>query len=361
MRAFLLPVLVTAALAADKVPAGATFYKDVLPVLQKNCQTCHRPGEAAPMSFLTYKDTRPWARAMREAVLSRKMPPWFADAKVGYFTNDRSLKQDEIDTLVDWANNGAKEGKAEDAPPPVKFAEGWIIGQPDIVFDMPKPVDIAASGTIEYTYMIVPTNFTEDKWVQFAELRPGARSVVHHYIAFVREPGSRWMREYPIGEAFIPKRRGNNNSGNNNSGGGNNANRDNSGGGFGGEFLTGFAPGAPPEMLRDGQAKRIKAGSDLVLQLHYTANGKVASDRARIGMIFAKNPPTQRVITLAAQNGRFVIPPGDPNHAVSGAITLHGEGELVAMLPHMHLRGKSMEMRAVYPTGETEKLLWVPN
>jgi len=381
MRVCLLPVVVTFAWAADKVPGDVTFYKDVLPVLQKNCQTCHRPGEAAPMSFLTYKDTRPWARAMREAVLSRKMPPWFADAKVGHFTNDRSLKQDEIDTLVHWANNGAKEGKAKDAPAPVKFAEGWIIGQPDVVFEMPKPIDVAASGTIEYTYMIIPTNFTEDKWVQFAELRPGARSVVHHYIAFVREPGSRWMREYPIGEAFIPKRGGNNNSGNNNSGGGNNAgrgnagggnagggnagggnnNRDNSGGGFGGEFLTGFAPGAPPEMLRDGQAKLIKAGSDLVLQLHYTANGKVASDRARIGMIFAKNPPAQRVITLAAQNGRFVIPPGDPNHVVSGAITLHGEGELVAMLPHMHLRGKSMEMRAVYPTGETEKLLWVPN
>jgi hypothetical protein len=362
-----LSALAAGALAATK-PSDVTFHRDVAPVLQKNCQSCHRPGEAAPMSLLTYKEARPWAKAMREAVLARRMPPWFADSKVGHFTNDRSLSQADIDTLVHWASNGAKEGNPKHAPAPLKFTEGWIIGQPDVVFEMPMEVAVPASGTIEYTYIIIPTNFTEDKWVQLAEIRPGSRPVVHHVIAFVRDPGNRWLREYPVGEPFIPRRERRSaqpaaprdgagpaqapQQGERREGGGEQ---------FNGEFLTGFAPGAPPEMLRDGQAKLIKKGSDLVFQLHYTANGKPATDRTKVGLIFAKQPPAQRVVTLAAQNGRFVIPPGDPAHVVTGSITLHGETELISVLPHMHLRGKSMEMRAVYPNGETEKLLWVPN
>jgi len=351
--------LTAAAVAANRVPAEVTFHKDVLPVLQKNCQTCHRPGEAAPMSLLSYKDARPWAKAMREAVLSRRMPPWFADSNVGHFTNDRTLSQIEVETLVNWANQGAREGSLKDAPAPVKFAEGWIIGQPETVIEMPTSVEIPAAGTIEYTYVIIPTGLTEDRWVQRAEVRPGNRLLVHHVIAFVREPKSKWMREYPVGEPFIPKKRGGEaRSGENQN---RNENRNREDDGFGGEFLTGFAPGSPPEILRPGQGKLLKAGSELVLQLHYTANGKVGSDRTKVGIIFAKEPPVQRVLTLAAANNKFVIPPGAASHAVDGAITLHADSELISMLPHMHLRGKSMEIRAVYPTGEKEALVWVPN
>jgi mono/diheme cytochrome c family protein len=337
--------VISAATAASK-SSEVTFYKDVLPVLQKNCQQCHRAGEAAPMQLFTYKEARPWAKAMREAVITRKMPPWFADPHVGKFTNDRSMSEAEIDTIVKWADSGAKEGNAKDAPPPREFASGWIIGTPDVVYEMPEPYDVPSSGTIDYTYYIVPTGFTEDKWVQLAEARPGNRSVVHHIIAFARDPNSKWMREYPVGKAFVP----------------NKSNRGSGEGGMGGgEFISGFAPGAPPEMLRQGQAKLIKAGSDIVFQMHYTTNGKAATDRSKVGLIFAKEKPTHRVLTLAAQNGKFVIPPGAPAHSVDGAITLQGDAELISMLPHMHLRGKSMEMRAVYPTGEMEKLLWVPN
>jgi hypothetical protein len=340
-KAVALPLTLAAiAAAAGSVPANPTFYKDVLPVLQRNCQECHRAGEAAPMPFFTYEQTRPWAKAMRNAVLKRSMPPWFADPHVGKFTNERSLTQTQIDTLVAWADTGAKAGNPADAPGPRQFAEGWRIDQPDVIFEMPEAYEVPSTGTIEYTYFIVPTNFTEDKWISMAEARPGDRSVVHHIIAFIREPGSKWLREYPAGKGFVPKK----------------------GGAEGmGEFLTGYAPGAPPEVLRSGQAKLVKAGSDVVFQMHYTANGKSVRDRSRVGFVFAKQPVQQRVITLAATNRKFVIPPGAPNHAVDGAITLYQPAELISLLPHMHLRGKSMEVRAVYPTGETEKLLWVPN
>lgn len=318
----------------------ATFYKDVLPVLQKNCQECHRPGEAAPMSFLSYAETRPWAKAIRQAVLSKKMPPWFADPHVGKFTNERSLSTAERDMLVAWADSGATAGDPKDGPAPRTFTTGWTIGTPDVVFDMPETYSVPDSGTIEYTYFIVPTGFTANKWVQMAEARPGNRTVVHHIIAYVRTPESKWMRSYPVGKAFVPNRKGDHEGPS--------------------EFLTGYAPGAPPESLRPGQAKLIPAGSDIVFQMHYTAAGKAATDRSKVGLVFAKETPAQRVTTLSVANGKFAIPPGADNHRVDASMTLQADSEMIALLPHMHLRGKSFEMRAIYPTGETEALLRVP-
>ena len=336
-------ILSTISVLSAANPAGVkpTFHKDIVPILQKNCQGCHRSGEAVPMPLMSYTDARPWAKAMKLAVLSRKMPPWFADPHVGTFANDRRMSESEIATLAAWVDAGAPEGRAKDAPPPRVFAEGWMIGKPDVVYEMPEEADVPASGTIEYTYFIVPTGFTEDKWVQFAESRPGNRALVHHIIVYSREPGSKWLAGYPAGKAFIPNHRGG------------------SGNDFG-QFITGFAPGSPPEALREGQGKLIKAGSDLVFQMHYTANGKAGKDRSRVGLVFSRQEPTQRVITLAAVNSKFVIPPGAPAHVVDGSMTLHQDTELIGLFPHMHLRGKSMEMRAAYPDGQVEKLLWVP-
>jgi hypothetical protein len=175
------------------VSSSVTFNKDVLPVLQKNCQTCHRPGETAPASFLSYESTRPWAKAIKTAVLSKKMPPWFADPHVGKFANDRSLSEADIHTLVSWVDAGAPEGDAKDAPRPLEWVEGWRIGQPDVVLSMPIEYKVPASGTIDYQYIVIPTGFTEDKYVQVAEARPGNTKLVHHIIAFVREPGNPWM------------------------------------------------------------------------------------------------------------------------------------------------------------------------
>ena len=313
---------------------AVTFSKDVAPILAKNCQGCHRPGEAAPMSLLTYQEARPWAKAIREAVILKRMPPWDADPHVGNFSNDRSLSQSEIDKVVAWADGGALEGDPKMAPKPARFVDGWNIGTPDLVLEMPVEYQVPASGTIRYEYFDIPTKFTEDKWVQMAEVRPGNRAVVHHVIAFVKEPKK-------PGEAPAARegRRGRED---------------------GREFLVGYAPGSVPEVMAPGQAKLIKAGSEIVFQVHYTANGTAAVDRSKIGLTFAKEPPRQRVMTLQAGNHDFVIPAGAENEEVEARMTLRSDVTLTSLFPHMHLRGKDFEYRVVMPDGRKETLLRVP-
>lgn len=359
MRVVLFGVLCAAAASAASVPTQVTFYKDVLPVLENNCQTCHRPGEAAPMTFLSYESTRPWAKAIKSAVLSRKMPPWFADPHVGKWSNDRSLSAADINTLVAWADTGAKAGDPKDAPAPMQFIEGWRIPTPDKVIEMPAEFPVPASGAIDYQYIVIPTGFTEDKYVQFAEARPGNPKLVHHIIAFIREPGNPWLRDAKPGIPFVPREVARQKA---------NEPKDTSAkpqerrpeGTFSGEFLAGYAPGTIPQLLKPGQAKLVKAGSDIVLQLHYTADGKPGLDRSRVGLVFAKQQPREKVLTLAASTMNFEIPAGAPGHRVDSKIKLYEDATLISLLPHMHLRGKSFEYRAVYPTGETEKLLVVP-
>jgi hypothetical protein len=359
-----------AAMAATTASTPVTFNQDILPILQKECQGCHRPGEVAPMSFLTYQDTRPWAKAIKTAVLTKKMPPWFADPGYGHFSNERKLTDAKIGTLVRWADDGAPEGSANQRPAPVEFVEGWNIGKPDKVLDMPQPFAVPAQGTIEYQYILIPGGFTQDTWVTAAEVRPGNRAVLHHVIAFVRPPGSKWMKEAKPGVPFVPvvhKRDAN--------GAGVGVERqtadpqkrtERSGDGEGGgiassEFLTGYAPGLQPQRFDLGHgAKLIPAGSDIVLQMHYTANGKAATDLTKIGLVLAKQPPQRRYLTMNATQARFAIPPGDPNYEVKSQVTLQDTSELVWLMPHMHLRGKDFEFRAVYPTGESETLLKVP-
>ena len=337
-------VLALPMLAASNPPT-VTFSKDVEPVLQKNCQGCHRPGEAAPFSLLTYEQARPWAKAMKEAVRLKKMPPWFADPHYGKFSNDRSLAQKDADILAAWADAGAPEGDPKDLPARVDFVEGWSIPKPDVVFELPRAYDIPATGTIEYQKVIVPSGFTEDKWVQFAEARPDDRAHVHHMILFIREPESHWLRGIKAGEFFVaPKVK--------------DETVDTSA--LPSDFLVGYAPGQPPEILPPGQAKLVKAGSDLVLEIHYTTNGKAGRDRSKFGLVFAKEPPKQRVLTLSATNGTFRIPPGDPNYKVDAAFELGTAVKLASVHPHMHGRGKDFEYRIVYPTGETQTILRVP-
>jgi len=343
MRILISGLAAAALCAAATTSTPVTFYKDALPVLQKNCQSCHRTGEAAPMQFTSYESTRPWAKAIKTAVASKKMPPWFADPHYGKFANDRSLSEADIKTLVAWVEGGAIAGDPKDAPKPIQFAEGWQIGKPDHVFEIPNAVPVPASGTIDYQYVVMPSGFTEDRYVQFAEARPTDREHCHHIIAFIREPGSPWMKNAPIGVAFVPER------GKDGGGGGN------------GDFLAGYAPGTIPSLMKPGQAKLVKAGSDIVFQLHYTANGKPGSDKSRVGVIFSKVKPTERILTLAATNPKFAIPPGDPNFRVDSKITLQDDSTLIMMLPHMHLRGKSFDFRITYPDGKQEKILNVPN
>jgi hypothetical protein len=329
-------------------PPPVTFDKDVAPILEKKCQGCHRPGEAAPFSLLTYEQARPWAKAMKEAVRLKKMPPWFADPHYGKFSNDYSLAPKEVDTIAAWADAGAPQGDPKDLPAPVSFVEGWSIPKPDVVFQPPRPFEIPASGTIEYQKIIVPSGFTEDKWVQFAEARPGDRAHIHHMILFVREPGSHWLQGSKPGVFFVAPKPNPDEAVDTSS--------------LPSDFLVGYAPGQPAVRLPPGQAKLIKAGSDLVLEIHYTTNGTAATDQgSKFGLVFSREAPKERSLTLSATNGTFKIPPGDPNYKVDSEFQLGTTVKLAALHPHMHGRGKDFQYRVVYPTGETQTLLSVPH
>jgi hypothetical protein len=331
-----------------------TFHKDVEPILQKRCQGCHHPGDIGPMSLTTYEQVRPWAKAIRTAVLQKKMPPWYADPSHGKFLNDRSLAQSEIDTLTSWVDGGALEGHSKDAPAPLEFADGWHIGKPDAVIRIPQPFHIPASGTMPYQYIVVPTNFTEDKWVQAVEVRPSNRKVVHHINLsatppsarggarptgfFTSDAEARMLAALKPGQEppqFAAAREG--------------------------DLLETFVPGGLPPELQPGQAKLVKAGSSLMFQLHYTTTGKPEEDQTSVGFIFAKQPPRERIKSILVYNTHFTIPAGANNSLVGARAEVLYDVKMVSILPHMHLRGKDFQVRAIYPSGESEILLRVPN
>jgi hypothetical protein len=326
--------------------AAPTFYKDVLPLLQDHCQSCHRSGEVAPMPLVTYEQTRPWAGAIAHAVEMKMMPPWFADARFGHFANDSSLTEQQISTISAWAAAGAPAGQSSDAPPPKRWTDGWNIAQPDLVVKMPKPVSIPAGGEVEYTYEIVPTNFAEDRWVRMSEFRPGSPANVHHAVVYIRPPDSQWLRHAPVGEPFtastlkdpIERRQAHETTS---------------------DLLLVYAPGSSPDQWPEGMAKFIPAGSDLVFQMHYTTNGHAAEDLTSIGIVFAKNPPKERVITLQLNNHSLIIPPGADDFRVEVQGTLPNDATLLSLFPHMHLRGKRFEYDIVHDDGSVEVLLRV--
>jgi hypothetical protein len=349
------------AMAADISSPTVTFNKDVLPILQRNCQTCHRPGQVAPMSFLTYQSTRPWAKAMKAAVASRKMPPWFADPQVGHFSNDRSLKPDEIDAIAKWADNGAPEGDAKDAPPAVQWPEGWQI-QPDIIVKGPT-TEVPAhpkNNVIEWVSVTVPSGFTEDTWITSVQIKPEFPAVTHH-ICLGFSPHN------PDVEYFVPewqdKERGEDGS----------ALPDK------GPTFGRFPPRArsmaedcylPGNIAADyrgfNAAKLVPAGSDINLNLHYTPNGTAVTDHVQIGFTVAKEPPQRRYLSLnssAPTNPKlFAIPPNDPNwQSPPAEVVFDQDVELVSMMPHMHVRGKDTTYTLEYPDGRKEVVLSVPH
>ena len=332
-------VAVPALVAAQTRPV--TFHEDVVPVLQKRCQTCHRPGEAAPFSMLTYKDARPWASSMKIAVVSRQMPPWHADPSIGHFQNDRRLTQAEIDTIARWADNGAPEGDPKRAPAPVAFVDGWNIGQPDKIFEMPEPFNVPAEGTIDYQWIVLPTGLDKDTWIEGVEVRPGDRGVVHHVIAFYRKPGSKWLVDAKPGVA-TPKGSGDSEAG------------------MSDGAIGGYVPGLPASRLPAGRAVLLPAGSDIVLQVHYNATGKAVADRTKVGIVFARKDVIERSFQIGLANGSFVIPPGEANYRVDADMTVDTDVRVVGFTPHMHFRGKSFEYRAILPDGTREVLLRVP-
>jgi len=339
--------------------AVPTFNKDVLPILQKNCQECHRPGAIAPMSFVTFKDARPYARAIAKSVASKTMPPWFADTSIGQFKNERVLSEDEIATLAAWAEKGALEGDAKDKPAPVSFADGWTIGTPDIVVTMPKDIEIPATGIVDQGNVLVYAHFDKDVWVRSAEVRPGNPKVVHHMKAWIRPPGSTWMKDAPEGVMYRPPR------GAQGVDGGAQQMTPLSATGYrpAQDILAKYNPGVEGQEFTTGNAaKFIAAGSDIVFESHYTATGKPETDRSSVGIVLADGPPRQRHLTTTAISERsFEIPAGAPYHEVRGETIVNDAAKLVWVQPHMHYRAKDYELTIVYPSGEEKTVLRVPN
>ncbi len=395
MLRFLVAGLIAGAMAlAADTPASVTFNKDVLPILQNRCQSCHRPGQVAPMPLLSYQDARPWAKAIKAAVTTRKMPPWFADPSYGHFVNDRSLKQSEIDTLVKWADTGALPGDPKDAPAPVQWPTGGWGTRPEIVMDLP-PRDVPAQGVLEWELLALPAPFKEDTWITSMEILPGDASVVHHicfsfekhkpttvynryeWVQVPRDetgnptPGNEGFAELPgmiiatrdVGSTEVKLRQGH-------------------------PTLKQtldfcYLPGATYDDYRAWNAgKLVPAGSDIIVSLHYTTNGKAVVDRTKIGFTVAKTPPSRKFIVqgsgedapvtaktpaseraafAATYNPEFKIPPNDGNYlAPPMDITFLKDVEIVSLRPHAHVRGKSARYTVTYPDGREEVVLNVP-
>ena len=345
---------VVAAATMCSVPASAevTFNKDVLPILQRKCQVCHRPGEIGPMPLLTFQGTRPWARAIKAAVVARTMPPWFADPRYGHFENDKRLTDDEITTITSWVDRGAPEGEAKDKPAPVAFRDNWNI-RPDLVFQLPKALKIPATGTVEYTYVAVSAPFKEDTWVAAGEIRPGNRARVHHVIAMVRPKGSKWMMQAQLGaEPWAP-------------GPTRHADMLRASGGdpsvLASEFFVGYVPGMEAQRFDiDRSARLIPAGADLVIEVHYTTNGVEGEDQTKVGLELAPGPPERLFMSVAAAQPNLYIAPGDANAGATAILKFGQPVDLVYMQPHMHLRGKDAMIEVKYPDGKRETLLSVP-
>lgn len=392
-RAFALPIALfclivglaylPASNAGDaKSKAAITFTKDVAPIIYKNCAGCHKPNDIAPMSLLSYKEARPWARSIKEKVATRVMPPWSADPGHGDFSNDARLSQSDIDTIVAWVDQGAKEGNPKDLPAMPAFSDQWEIGKPDVVLSMPREHEISGQGADDYIYFRVPTNFTEDKWIQAAEFRPGNKRVVHHAVVFIETPEL-------IAVAKANARRKGKTIDDNESPSLFEANnhpifqKDGTlrrvkaeapiiddgcsaphggslGGSAGAALLCVYAPGRNADIWPEGTAKRVPAGSNLIFQMHYSkTTGNTEKDRTSLALVFARKPVEKAILSHDVTNFFFQIPPGAENHEASACYTFTRDVQVVSYMPHMHVRGKAMKYEAIYPDGRRETLLQV--
>jgi hypothetical protein len=328
-----------------------TYSKDVAPILYKHCTTCHRPGEIAPMSLLTYASARPYAKSIRDELRDGNMPPWHADAPHGTFLNERWISDQDKDVLIRWATNGAPEGDPKDLPPTPTYEDGWSIGKPDVVLEMPEAYKVPAEGVIAYEYFYIPTNFTEPKWIRAVEVRPGDRSLVHHALVFhkakpdvprgapVLQPNRAQMRMPPAkDQGTRPQRRDN----------------------VPGRLLATYAPGTNPQIFPDGTAVRLEPGGVLELQMHYTANGEAGTDRTKIGLFFAKEPAPRELRITHFYNTQFTLPAGAPETRVDADITFVSNATVWGIFPHTHVRGKRWEYVLELPDGTKRTVLSVP-
>ena len=299
-----------------------TFTRDIAPILNAKCVTCHRPGEVAPMALLTYQDVRPYARSIREKVATRQMPPWFADKSAGTFANDPSLTDAEIATISSWVEAGAPQGDLKDMPEPPQFTEGWQLGEPDQIIELPE-IQIPAVGADYFPTPNIALDLKEDRWIRAIEIRPGNRQLTHHSVIF---------------SASIDVMRAT--------------------GTF--DVLGVWAVGTPATVYPEGTGRWIRKGQTLRTNLHYHPNGTPQTDRTRIGLYFGKGELKKEVAAALAGNLGFTIPPNAANHELRAVYVADQDITIVSFFPHMHLRGRDMTMTATFPGGRQETLLRVP-
>jgi len=310
--------------------AEVTFSNQIARLFQKRCEHCHREGEIAPFSLKSYDEVVGWAPMIEEVVRENRMPPWHADPAVGSFSNDCRLTEEEKQLISKWVESGAPEGNPQDLPEPRQYTVGWQISQPDRIIPMAdKPFQVPAEGKVEYQYFVVDPGFTEDVWVKEVEARPGNNAVVHHIIVFVIPPGQE-VRQ--MGEGMGAR-----------------------------DLLVGTAPGNPPTRCPEGMAKRIQAGSKLLFQMHYTANGAEQEDTSCVGLVYADPASIKREVhTDLAINMAFKVPAGAPNHPVTSWRRFREDTMILSFMPHMHLRGKAFRYELEYPDGRKEVALDIP-
>jgi peroxiredoxin len=306
--------------------AKTSYYRDVLPILQNRCQQCHRKGEIGPFALVDYKTVRNWGPTIRDAVAERRMPPWPADPKIGKFSNDISLTDQEIKSLTQWVDEGCPQGDAAEKPPARQFVEGWNIGKPDRVFPMPETFHVPATGVIEYKDFFVSSVLPKDTWVQAVECRFGNRSVVHHMLVLLDFPKDHARSQDGLTNGF---------------------------------FAAG-APGSTYFTFPPGYAKKIPKGARLRFQMHYTPNGTAAEDLSKFGIVLAKGNSPREVQTFALGKPDILIPAGDADHMEWASQAVPTDITLTTLMPHLHVRGKSFAFFLERPGGERDALLSVP-
>lgn len=303
-----------------------TYARDVAPILQNRCQACHRPGQIAPFSLLTFDDAVRRAAMLKEVTTQRRMPPWHADARFGHFANDRRLTQNELQTLVAWVDGGMLRGDDKDLPKPRAWVEGWAHGQPDLIITMPEEFAVPADGVVPYQNWIIDTNFTEDRWVRIAEARPGNAALVHHIVAYIMKEG----QKTPVGPDGALS------------------------------ILVGWAPGDLGLVCPPDTALRVPKGARLRLEMHYTPNGTAGKDRSAIGLTFAKDPPRFEMFLNEFANTAFEIPAHDGHFKAEATFRLRADARILSFSPHQHWRGKDFRYEVIYPDGTKQTLLSVP-
>ena len=320
-------------------PDTPTFYRNIVPFLQKRCQTCHRPGGIGRAAFLDYMEVLAWGHQMRDSIDARIMPPWKAQPGYGDFKHARRLSEQEITTFGKWVDAGMPEGNPSQAPKPVQFPKSWTLGEPDLILEPEEAYPVDAVGRDEYRCFVLPTNLTQDRFVSAIELLPGEREVVHHVSVYVDVSGKARLLQDLAPKVGYPS--------------------------FGGigvplyETLGGWAPGNTPFILPEGIGRHLPAGSDIVLQIHYHKIGRAVKDLSRLGIYFAKKPIEKRLHTEIINSRLLIIPPRVQNHKVTGSLTITRDEHVLGILPHMHLLGTEIKVMAIYPTGEQKPLVWV--